>query len=282
MTSLPELGVGLGYRWELHDQILEHRDRIDFLEVVSEQCLHATPDRLEEALALAERFPLVLHGVGMSIGTALPLSDDYVRRLAAVVKAVEPHWYSDHLSFSKVAETDVGQLTPVWFTEESVEAVCRNVGILKQHIDASFLLENITYYFPIPGAEMSEAEFFARVLDAADCGMLLDVNNLHINSCNLGYDPYEFLESIPLDRVVQVHIAGGRAVDGMIVDTHSSPVEPAVWDLLAWVVDRASVKGVLLEWDQDFPDFSVLLEHLDRARSILTARSPLAAGSGRT
>ncbi len=280
--NLPELGVGLGYRRELHDQIMEHRDGIDFLEVVSEECLHATPDRLEAILSLADDFPLIPHGVGLSIGTALPPSPDYLRRLASVVNAMDPHWYSDHLSFSRVAEADVAQLTPLWFTEESLEVVCHNLGILKDHIDAPFLLENITYYFPIPGAEMSEAEFFTRVLETADCGMLLDVNNLHINSCNLGYDPYQFLESIPLERVVQIHIAGGRQLMGMIVDTHGSPVQPEVWDLLRWVVDHAPVKGVLLEWDQDFPDFPVLMEHLDQARAILAARSPTGAGSART
>jgi len=280
-VNLPELGVGLGCRQELHDQIREHRDRIDFLEVISEECMHATSDRLDAIRALADDFPLVLHGVGLSIGTALPPAPEYLRRLAAAVDAVQPHWYSDHLSFSQVAETDVAQLTPLWFTEESLDAVCRNVGILKEHIDAPFLLENITYYFPIPGAEMSEAEFITRVLETTDCGMLLDVNNVHINSCNLGFDPYDFLESIPLDRVVQIHIAGGREVEGMIVDTHGSPVHPAVWDLLRWVVDRAPVKGILLEWDQEFPAFPVLIEHLDQARAILAAQSPVAAGAGR-
>lgn len=272
-----ELGVGLGYRPELRSQILEHRSRIDFLEVISEECLHAPPGRLEPILSLAEDFPVILHGLGLSVGSAVEPDTSYLQRLAALVGAIRPPWYSDHLSFTRVPETDVAHLVPLWFTEESLEAVCRNLAVLRRHIATPFLLENITYYFPIPGAEMSEAEFLTRVLQTADCGLLLDINNLHINARNHGFDPYDFLTSIPLERVVQVHIAGGRESLGVMVDTHGSPVHPEVWDLLGWVVDHAPVKAVLLEWDMDFPPFGVILEHLDRARAILASRSPLKA-----
>jgi uncharacterized protein (UPF0276 family) len=164
---------------------------------------------------------------------------------------------------------DIGQLSPLWFTEQTVEAVCRNVRRVKAKTDTTFLLENITYYFPIPLSQMSEAEFITQVLEKADCGMLLDVNNVHINSVNLGFDPYEFLESIPLDRVVQIHIAGGKWLYGMIVDTHGAAIRNEVWELLKFVVARAPVKGILLERAQGFPPFRELLDELDTARRIL-------------
>jgi uncharacterized protein len=208
----------------------------------------------------------------MSIGTAEALSPDYLHRLAALTERVDAPWYSDHLSFTKVPETDIEQLTPLWFTQESLATVCRNLRQLSGVIgDKQFLLENITYYFPVPGSEITEAEFITRVLNDTDTGLLLDVNNVWVNSLNLGFDPYEFLDSIPLERTVQIHLAGGRYVRDLLVDTHSAPVHETVWEMLGYVLDRAPVKAILLEWDQDWPEFSVLLDHLDRARAILCA-----------
>ncbi|MGN9766403.1 DUF692 domain-containing protein [Micromonospora sp. SD12] len=271
--ALPRLGAGLGYRTALHHDIVANADRIDFLEVISDQYLHAPPEKLLRLLELSDTFPLIPHGVGLSVGTAAPLDDDYLNRLAQFVEATKGHWFSDHLSFTKVPEVDVEQLTPVWFTEESLDAVCRNVRQLKARIpDPPFLLENVTYYFPVPGNDLSEGEFLTRVLEETDTGLLIDVNNVWINSVNLAFDPYEFLDSIPLERVVQMHIAGGVEMAGMIVDTHSSPVNEHVWQLAAHVVERAPVKAILLEWDSDWPEFAELLDHLDRARDLLPDR----------
>ncbi|WFE38252.1 DUF692 domain-containing protein [Micromonospora sp. WMMD998] len=276
--ALPRLGAGLGYRTALHQDIVANADRIDFLEVISDQYLYAPPEKLLRLLELGDAFPLIPHGVGLSVGTAAPLDGEYLDRLAQFVEATRGHWFSDHLSFTKTPDVDVEQLTPVWFTQESLEAVCRNVRQLRARIpEPPFLLENVTYYFPIPDNDLSEAEFITRVLEETDTGLLIDVNNVWINSVNLGFDPYEFLNSIPLERVVQMHIAGGVELAGMLVDTHSSAVNEQVWALAAHVVERAPVKAILLEWDSDWPEFAELLDHLDRARDLLPA--PAKAGS---
>jgi uncharacterized protein len=278
MDNPPYLGVGLGYRVPLHDDILANADRIDFLEFISDLYLYAPPERVDRLAALRESFPLIPHGVGMSIGTAGSLSADYLHRLAALVQRVDAPWFSDHLSFTRVPDTDVEHLTPLWFTEESLASVCRNLRQVNDVIaDRLFLLENITYYFPMPGNEMTEAEFVTRVLQDGGAGLLLDVNNVYVNSVNLGFDPYEFLASIPLERTVQIHLAGGRYVKDVLVDTHSDPVHETVWEMLDYVLDRAPVKAILLEWDQDWPEFGVLLDHLDRARAML--RASRAAGA---
>jgi uncharacterized protein (UPF0276 family) len=269
--SLPRLGVGLGYRLPLHHDILAHRGKIDFLELITEQFIHSTPEKIDHVMRLKNDFPLIPHGVELSVGTALPLDGDYLAKVKSFVQRTGAAWFSDHLSFTKVADADVGQLTPLWFTEESCQQVCRNVRQVKRAVEAPFLLENITYYFPIPDGDMSEAEFVTRVLEDCDIGMLLDINNVHINSMNLGLDPYAFLRAIPLERVVQVHIAGGHPVMGMIVDTHGNTVREEVWELLRFVVGHAPVKAILLEWDQDFPPFQHLVDHLDRARAILAS-----------
>jgi uncharacterized protein (UPF0276 family) len=273
----PRLGVGLGYRLPLHDDIIKNADRIDFLEFISDQYLYGSSEKLDRLDALREHFPLIPHGVGMSIGTAQRLDDDYLNRLELVADRVGAPWFSDHLSFTKVPETDVDQLTPLWFTDESLATVCRNLRQVKSVIDRPFLLENITYYFTLPDNDMTEAEFVTRVLEDTDTGLLLDVNNVWVNSVNHRFDPYEFLDAIPVERTVQIHLAGGKQVRDMVVDTHSTPVSEPVWDLLAYVLDRAPVKAILLEWDQDWPEFGVLLDHLDRARAML--RASRAAGA---
>lgn len=280
MYDLPHLGVGLGYRLPLHDDILANAGRIDFLEFISDQYLYAPTEKVDRLTALREHFPLIPHGIGMSIGTAGALSQGYLDKLAVLADRVQAPWFSDHLSFTKVPDTDVGQLTPLWFTRDSLETVCRNIRQLTAVTGSRrFLLENITYYFPMPGSEMTEAEFLTRVLEDTDTGLLLDVNNVYVNSVNLGFDPLEFLDSIPLERTVQIHIAGGTYVEDMLVDTHSTPVVEEVWELLRYVLDRVPAKAILLEWDQDWPEFGVLLDHLDRAREIL--RTSRMAGAAR-
>lgn len=272
-NGLPHLGVGLGHRPPLHQEIIRNREHIDFLEIITDQHLYAVPEKSERLFESLKDFPLVPHGVGMSVGTDMPLDEDYLDRTARLLGRTESAWFSDHLSFTKVPDTDIGQLTPLWFTEEALEVVCRNVGQLKSKIDTPFLLENITYYFPLPNGEMTEAEFITRSLDKTDCGLLLDVNNLHINSVNLGYDPYDFLRSIPLERVVEVHIGGGQQMLGMLVDTHGASVHPEVWEILKFVVANSPIKGIVLERDQDFPDFREIVETLKTAREILASHS---------
>ena len=264
----PRLGVGLGLRAPLYPHIMNNKPGIDFLEVLTDQYIYATPDKIEQLLETGKHFPLIPHSVGMSLGTDWPVNEDYFQRTLDLVERLGACWFSDHLSFIKTSEVDIGQLTPLWFTEESLEVVCRNVNHVKAKTDRLFLLENITYYFPIPLNEMTEAEFISRVLEKTDCGMLLDVNNVYINSVNLGYDPYEFLKSIPLDRVVQAHIAGGIRVRGITVDTHGAAVPKEVWDILRYVVNNSPVKGILLERDSNFPAFQELLDELDYARQI--------------
>jgi len=263
------LGAGLGYRPELGREVARHLDEIDFLEVLTEHFLHCGPDRLERLLEMCSEKHVVAHGMQLSIGTDMPVDEGYLGKVSDLVKALDSPWFSDHLGFCKVPDVDVGEVLPLCFTEESLAVVRRNVGQVRRRIGAPFLLENITYYFDIPHGDMTEADFLSRVLVDTDSGLLLDLNSLHINALNLSFDPYTFLSSIPLDRVVEVHIAGGRQVFGMVVDNHGSRVHDEVWRLLEHVVRRTAVQGVVLEWDQDFPPFQILLDHLTHVRNIL-------------
>ena len=270
-TSNGMLGVGLGYRASLHKEILKVRGRIDFLEAVSDHYLYdITRERLGELLEAAGDMPIVPHSLSLSVGTAEPVDADYLARNAAFVEAVQPPWYSDHLCMTQVEHVDLGSLTPLWFTEEVVEQVVANVRTITQAIPGRpFLLENITYYVAMPESTMTEAQFITRVLERTDCGLLLDVNNVYVNSRNLHYDPYRFLDELPLERVVQIHVAGFDEGQNLVVDTHDSPVSDDVWKILDYVCRHSPVRGISLERDSNYPAFSVILEELDHARRIL-------------
>jgi uncharacterized protein len=269
-TSEAVLGVGLGYRGLLHQEILNAKGSIDFLEAITDQFIYASPDQLDELLEAGRTFPIVAHSLSLSVGTAVPIDADYLARNASFVQRVDAPWYSDHLCMTQVEHVDLGSLTPLWFTEEVVDHVVSNVRTIKQTIaDRPFLLENITYYVAMPESTMTEAQFIRQVIERADCGLLLDVNNVFINSRNIGYDPYRFLDEIPLDRVVQIHIAGFAEGDDLIVDTHDRAVSNDVWEILDYVCRRSPVRGISLERDGNYPEFKLILEELDQARRIL-------------
>ncbi len=274
--NLPAIGVGIGWRKEIADGILKNRERIDWCEIITEHYINVTPDKLDHIEKISKIFPLIPHGIDLSIGTDVPIEDEYLAGLEILVERLNPPWVTDHLCFTRVPGVNIGQLTPLQFSERVIEIVVEKVKRVKERINKPFLLENITYYFKIPGSELSESEFITRILEKADVGLLLDVCNLFMNSQNHGYDPYEFLQSIPLERVVQLHIAGGVRHKDKWIDTHSHSVHDEVFELVDYIVEHAPVKGILLERDSNYPaSFTEILEELERAREIFTKHHAL-------
>jgi hypothetical protein len=270
--GLPRLGVGLGFRRPLAGEILSHAAEIDFLEIISEHYLNPTGFEDRELRELGRRFQLIPHGLSLSPGTAEPVKKDYARAVGRLVDRVQAPWWSDHLAMTRSGRIDIGHLAPIPLTEEMLEIVCDNIKQARSEVAAPFIIENIAYTLRMPGAEMGEAEFLSRVVEATDSGLLLDLMNLHANSRNHGYDPYEFLAAIPLERVVQVHIIGGHYHHGVLIDSHSHRTPDEVWRLLEFVARRTEIKAVLIEWDEEFPDFGVILEELAQAREVLSRR----------
>jgi uncharacterized protein (UPF0276 family) len=269
LSQTPALGVGIGWRTEIAQETMANLAQIDFVEVISEHYMNVTPERLNQLSSLASRVPVIPHGLDLSIGTDTPVEDEYLDALASLVDLVDAPWFSDHLCFTRVPGYSIGQLTPLQFSDQAVETVVRKTQAVTHRIPRLFALENITYAFAVPKGQMSEAEFITRVVEGADIGLLLDVTNVYINSTNHGYDPYKFLKSIPLDRVVQLHLAGGVQRGGRWVDSHSHPVPEEVFELTDFVVANAPVKGILLERDENFPvAFQELVDELARMRSI--------------
>jgi uncharacterized protein (UPF0276 family) len=283
LNEIPFLGAGLGFRKELKEGILANPERVDFLELILDQYINKPPFKEQEACELARRFPLVIHGVDLSIGTDCAPDLTYLDHMQRLAELVDAKWVSDHLSITRVPGNTLGQLTPLSFNENLVDIVVRHIDTITKVIKRPFLVENISYYFTIPPTTLSEAEFITRVAENSGCYLLLDLTNLLNNSTNNGYDPFEFLDQIPLDRVVQIHLAGSSYHRNLWLDTHNRPVPPSVFELLQYAAPRMpQLKGVLIERDQDFPPIDELFGELDRAREILAEHSPPARDANLT
>ena len=269
LAAIPFLGSGLGYRREIANQIQERREAVDFLEIITDQFTNSHR-KLRELGEICEVFPVIPHGIGLSIGSAVPLDRDYLRAIKQVSDCTESPYYSEHLCMTRAPGIDIGHLSPLWFTEEALGRTMRNVVEVQDYLGKPLVLENVTYLFEIPGAGMTQPEFFERLVEATGCGILLDVTNVYINSTNHHFDPVEFLRRMPLEHVVQVHVAGGFWTGDVLVDGHSETVQEDTWQLLAKLTAMVSVKGCILEHDGNFPEeISPLLESVALARKIL-------------
>ena len=271
MNAAPWLGSGLGYRAQFRAELFENCARIDFLEIIADHYFDATPEKLSELDLLAAHFPLVPHGLDLSLGGAEGLEAAYVEKLARLIDRINPPWFSEHLCFTKGAGVSIGHLAALPYTFAAVDAVARNVDTLRKRIKVPLLLENVTTVVAIPGAQMDEAEFLSTILESTGCGWLCDVANLYANAVNHGVDIDAGFERWPWDRVVQVHYAGGRWRDGALIDSHDRATAGEVWALFERVAARAPVKGAVLERDENLPFFEELIAEVDRARRIMQA-----------
>jgi uncharacterized protein (UPF0276 family) len=268
-VNFPQLGVGIGLRRVHYDELLETERSIDWLELISENFLlfGGRPRRLLEQFG-AQR-PLVPHGVALDIGGREGPDPSYVEHLAALADRIDAPFVSDHLVYTRLGGTYTHELLPLPFREEVVEMVAERARGIQARLERPFLLENPSYYAVMPGQQMDEAAFLSRVVERADCGLLLDVNNLYINSENLGYDPRTFLDALPLDRVGYVHLAGHRVDPRAIIDNHGTAVPEPVWALFRELLDRTGPLNAMIEWDLDIPPLDVVLDEADKARAIL-------------
>lgn len=272
--NLPALGVGLGLRRELAAETFANAQYIDWLEIVPENYMSlggSARERLERALS---GFPLVSHGINLSIGSTDELNCEYLKAIKDLLDYIDAPWWSDHLSFTSFNGTYMHDLLPLPYSREAVEHVVNRVKYVHEFVGRPFLLENISFYMYMPGTELSEAQFLSDVLEKADCGLLLDINNVYVNSINHKFDPYKFLDQIPIERTVQMHIAGHNQGEEMVIDTHGAQVIEPVYELLQYVLERTQVRAIMLERDQNYPDFSELLTEMGRIREIASTTQP--------
>ncbi len=266
--SCPVLGVGLGLRRPLLEETLAAAHLIDWLEFTPENYMGRGGQALQVLKRASQQYPLVSHGVSLSIGSLDPISEAYQTDLQELFAWTQPAWFSDHLCFSSLDGHYFNDLMPLPRTLETVNHVAERVREFRERMQRPILIENISQYMNSPSDAMSDAAFISNILEQADCGLLLDVNNVYVNSVNHQFDPLLFLENIPLERVVQIHIAGHHEFPEGLVDTHGAPVIDPVWDLLRWTLQRCRPCGVMLERDTDIPEFHELVPELEKIRAI--------------
>lgn len=269
MHSSGPIGFGLGLRKEHFAELLAApASGVDWFEAISENFMVAGGKPLAVLEHVRRDFPLVLHGVSLSIGGIDPLSANYLDRLQALIERIEPAWVSDHLCWTGVDGVNLHDLLPLPYTQESLAHVAGRVRQVQDRLGRQLVLENPSTYLTAAGNDMSEWEFLAALAEETDCLLLLDVNNVYVSACNHGFDPLRYLAAIPPARVVQLHIAGHRDVDGFKIDTHDAPVCEAVWTLYAQAARRFPAAATLLERDDAIPPLAELIAELDRARAI--------------
>ena len=267
--GLADLGIGLGLRTVHYAHILEQRPAVDWFEIISENYLETCGRPLDFLDAIAKHNPIVMHGVSLSIGSTDPLNREYLRQLRELRDRVKARWVSDHLCWTGVAGRNSHDLLPMPYTEEALAHVVSRVQQVQDFLGAPIALENPSSYAELSGASMPEWEFLARLAELADCAILLDVNNVYVSAHNHGFDPALYLDAMPFDRVIQLHVAGHTDHGTHIIDSHIGPVVDPVWELLALAYRRAAGVPILLEWDAEIPAFEIVHREALRARELI-------------
>jgi uncharacterized protein (UPF0276 family) len=280
LPARPDLGVGVGLRSNHYGAILSQRPAIPWFEVISENFMtlrNTDPEsrglpggRPREVLDLIRKdYPIMLHGVSLNIGSTDPLRLDYLKKLKVLAEETQPLWVSDHLCWTGVEGENLHDLLPIPYTEEALAHVVERVKQVQDILGRRILLENVSSYVSYKHSEMPEWEFVAELARRADCGILLDVNNVFVSATNHGFDPKKYLDGIPVDRVRQMHLAGYSEQDtGFLIDTHDHPVTSPVWDLYRESVRRFGAVPALIEWDDKIPPFDVLEKEAKKAEEI--------------
>lgn len=263
--NLPDLGVGVGLRTVHFGHILSQQPDVDWFEILSENFMETEGRPVYVLDQIAERYPVALHGVSMSIGSTDPLNRDYLSKLKALARRCKAHWISDHLCWTGVMGRNVHDLLPMPYTEEALRHTVQRVREVSDFLERPLILENPSSYVEFVQSTISECDFLARLAEESDCGLLLDVNNVYVSAFNHGFDARAYIDALPADRIVQYHLAGHTNKGTHIIDTHSDHALEEVWELYRYAWQRTGATATLYEWDDDIPDFDVLLAEARKA-----------------
>ncbi len=271
--DLPHLGWGVGLRAAHTQTILDTWPDVDWFEVITENVMESRGRPRAVVEAVAERYPIVLHGVSLNIGSTDPLDGSYLDSLASLIETLRPSWVSDHLCWNGVLGRHTHDLLPIPYTEQTLTHVVDRVRRVQDRLGRPLVLENPSSYVTFRSSTMPEWAFLARLAEQADCGLLLDVNNVAVSCFNHGWDAQVYLDAIPADRIVQFHLAGHSDLGTHRIDTHDAPVTDEVWALYRSIYARVGGASTLIEWDADLPPFQELLAEADRAKAVATGSS---------
>lgn len=254
-------------------EVLEAHPDVQWFEILADNHAAEGGRTVAELMEIRERYPITFHCVGLSLGGCDPLDQDYLSGLKAMQKRYEPAWISDHLCFSSLDGTHYHDLIPLPFTEEAVNHVARRIEAVQEYLGQRILVENVSSYMAYEHSALSESDFIAAVSDAADCNLLLDINNIYVNQFNHGLSGINYLDSIPLQRVREIHLGGYEDKGSFLLDAHNHAVSEPVWSMYRECIRRIPATPTLIEWDNDIPEFSVLMHQAEIARRIAAESS---------
>ena len=273
----PNLGLGVGLRTAHFNHILKQQPEVDWFEIISENFIDSQGRPRYVLDQIAERYPIVMHGVSMSIGSTDPLDFDYLGKLKRLSSEVNALWISDHLCWTGVASRNSHDLLPIPLNEETLKHVVARIRTVQDVLERPLVLENPSSYVTFADSTISEWEFLSRMAEEADCGLLLDVNNVYVSSVNHDFDPHEYVESVPHERVVQCHLAGHTNCGTHLIDTHDGQVIDPVWELYRQAHQLTGGVSTLLEWDASIPPFEVVHNEVLKAKQHMNAELSTAA-----
>jgi uncharacterized protein (UPF0276 family) len=266
--GLPDLGVGVGLRVPHYQAISSQRPPVDFFEIISENFMVLGGKPRYHLACVLESYRVVQHGVSLGIAGPEPLDREYLQRLKRVLTEVKSPWVSDHFCWSGAGGAHLHDLLPIPYTKQAIERVVERARQVQDFLEVRFALENTSSYLTFESSTLSEWEFISEIAERADIGLLFDVNNVYVSAFNHGFDPYEFVEHVPHDRIVQIHLAGHTHFGTHIIDTHRGQVCDAVWELYRRTIKLTGPVSTLIEWDEEIPELSVLLAEAELARAV--------------
>ncbi|MBU0656832.1 MAG: DUF692 domain-containing protein [Gammaproteobacteria bacterium] len=261
-------GCGVGLRFQHVDRIVDEKPHIPWLEILTDNYLLPGSVQQDYLLEIARHYPLTFHGVGMSLGSTDPLDVEYFQRVRVLADRVNPAWVSDHLCWTSVHGMVTHDLIPLPYTEETIRHVAARIRQAQDMLGRGLVIENVSSYLQYKQSVMPEWEFFCAVAEEADCGMLLDVNNIYVSACNHDFDPIDYLDAIPPQRVQEIHLAGYEDRGTHLLDTHGYPVTQPVWELYAQAIRRIGPVPTLIEWDNNVPQLETLLAEAAKASEV--------------
>ena len=264
----PFLGYGLGLRKEHYEAVLTDKPAVDWFEIISENYMVDGGKPLDYLARIREHYPMVMHGVSMSIGSTDPLDFDYLKKLKMLIERVEPAWFSDHLCWTGVDGVNLHDLMPLPYTEEAIHHVADRISRVQDYLGRQMLLENVSSYVSYSESQMSEWDFLRAVSERADCLILLDINNIFVSANNHDFDAEYYLDAMPGERIYQIHLAGHTWQNDLIVDTHDQDVSDPVFELYAKAIQRFGHVSTMIERDDNIPDIEHLIGELEHARRI--------------
>jgi len=264
----PSPGFGLGLRTTHYAELLEQRYNVDWFEILSENYMVPGGKPLVMLDKFCQDYPMVMHGVSMSIGSTEGPSEEYLRDLKKLIERVDPLWVSDHLCWTGVHGRNLHDLFPLPYTEDTVKHVARNVRRVQDYLERPILLENVSSYVSFNADTLKEWDFVRAIAEESDSLILLDVNNIYVSSVNHGFDAHTYLDAIPVDRVQQIHMAGHSDHGNYIIDTHDHPIADPVWDLYDYALRRFGNVATMIERDDNIPPLAELVAELQHARDI--------------